>query len=531
MTQHAKPETSTHSPAEPDVPPTYSEAATVNVIIVGECQQGKSTLTQQLARYAGVEDLSIAIGDGNKACTMDVGSYDLSVKLRAFQLVDTDGQPIKKKDYSDLVDLEASEAKVVEVNSADGPTVKFRFVDTPGLNDTEGEDFSIMSRILGRAVDLGHVNALIYVRSIENHFGSSFKNFFRYIQRAMPSICNGLAVVHSRFTVDRVEEYLEDNQRLEDIRRQAFEAATKLELQHFFMDNDPDPKSPFAVVQSLNEIHRLLVHLASQKPLPVKDVKLVKTDAMRHLDIHVINTLKSLSHRLDKDWNQQRSTAEIVSGNALSAQREISKLKTRLEARQVRIQSLKTKDEIILGQKSCVAHYSFIGDLLFQGKLNLGSRVLRYDSDYIISSVTKTCSPGSKWLDEELRGTSWRGEIFGNVFRDINGTVTFYTTSELKHHREIEVLEEAIRDLKDHLATQEEVLARNTGSGTPDGRLQQLGDSIAKIDELIEIVEQETLEVTLWPLLRGFYTKHTFPTPDDMRKFVDVYDESISKLL
>ncbi|KAF9765555.1 hypothetical protein IL306_002146 [Fusarium sp. DS 682] len=350
-----------------------------------------------------------------------------------------------------LVELEGDEVKVVEVSGVDSPTIRFRFIDTPGLNDTHGDDFAIMSRILGRAADLGHINALVYVRSVENHFGSSFKSFFRYIQRSMPNICSGLIVVHSCFTVDKVREFLEENQNLEDIRRQAFEAATQLELEHFFMDNSPDPSSPFAVVQSLNEIYRFLQHLASQKPLPVKNMNLIKTEIMRHKDIHVINALRRLEHSLDKEWNQRKGALELVSANTMAAQRETSKLKNKIEARQSQIRALKTDDEILLGKKSCVAHYSFVGDLLIQGKLNLGIQRLVYDSDYEITSVTKVCAPGTKWLNEDRRGTHWRAEIYGNLFRDINGTATFYTTSKLKHKREIETLEESVADLQDQL--------------------------------------------------------------------------------
>ncbi|KAH7126463.1 hypothetical protein B0J13DRAFT_598868 [Dactylonectria estremocensis] len=517
--------------SQADIPPTYDEASTINVIITGECQQGKSTLIQQLCQYAGAADMPIGIGDGNKACTMDVGNYDMSIRLRTFQMADAAGQPLERSQYSDLVALEEDEVKAVEVSGVDTPIFNFRFVDTPGLNDTQGEDFPIMSRILGRAADLGHVNALVYVRSVENHFGSSFKSFFRYIQRSMPSICNGLIVVHSCFTVDRVQEFLEEDQRLEDIRRDAFGAATQLELEHFFMDNSPDPTSPFAVVQSLNEIHRFLQHLASQKPLPVKSMNLLKTDAMRHMDVHVVNALKSLGHRLDKEWNQEKGTVELARVNVISAQREVSTLKKKIETRQSQIHALKTNEEIVLGKRSCVAHYSFVGDLLIQGKLNLGTKGLVYDSDHTISSVAKTCSPGSKWLDEELRGTHWHGEIFGNIFRDINGTVTFYTTSEFKHKKEIDALETAVVDLQDHLAVQVETLSRNTSTSGPDARFSRLVDSISKVEEITELIERDSFDVTLWPLFKGFYTKHTFPTPDDIRAFVKVYDENLGKLL
>lgn len=531
MTQLEKADTSAESDLQLSIPPAYDEVPTINVIVTGESQQGKSTLIRQLARYAGTSGLSIGIGDGNKTCTMEVGNYDLSVTLRGYQLVDLNNERIEKQNYSDLATLDDSEAKVVEVKDAYAPTFRFRFIDTPGLNDTYGEDLSIMSRILSRALDLGHINALIYVRSVDSPFGTSFKNFFRYIQRSMPNLCNGLIVAHSYFTVDRVEEFLNENHRLDEIRQKAFEAATQLELQHFFMDNSPDPTSPFAVMQSLNEIYRLLSHISSQKPLPVKTMKLLKTDAMRHLDVHVVNTLKDLTHRLDKEWISGKSTAEILKSNVITAQREISKLKIKIETKQAQILALNTDDEILLGKKSCVEHYSFIGDLLFQLKLNLGRRKLTYDSDYVISSVTKSCSGGSEWLSEELRGTSWRAEISGNNFRDINGTATFYTTSKLKNKKEIEALEAAVLDLKDTLVTQEELLLRNSGAESPDSRLAQLGNNIAKIEEITESINRDSFDLTLWPSLRGFYTKHTFPTPDDIKDFVGVYDSNISKLL
>jgi hypothetical protein len=519
------------STPQSDVPPAYDEVSAINVIITGECQQGKSTLIQQLSQYAGVSDLSIGIGDGNKAYTMEIGTYNLAIKLRTFKLMDDAGQEIEKKDYSELVALEEDQVKVVEVTGVDSPTVRFRFIDTPGLNDTQGDDYSIMSRILGRAADLGHINALVYVRSAENHFGSSFKSFFRYIQQSMPNICSGLIVVHSCFTVDRVEEFLEEDQKLEDIRRQAFQAATQLELEHFFMDNSPDPTSPFAVVQSLNEIHRFLQHLSSQKPLPVKNVKLLKTEIMRHKDVIVVNALRRLGQSLDKDWNEKKGTMDLVKANVVAAQRECSKLQHKIDARQEQIQALKTDDEILLGKKSCVAHYSFVGDLLFQGNLNLGSKHLTYDSDYILSSVTKTCSPGSKWLEEEQRGTHWRAVIYGNIFQDINGTATFYTTSRLKHKREIEALESSVADLRDQLGAQKETLSRNSGASGPDASLARMGDRVSRVEEITELVERDSFDVTLWPVLRSFYTKHSLPTRDDIREFIQFYDEDIGKLL
>ena len=512
-------------------PPTYDEASTINVLVTGECQQGKSTLIRQLAQYADIPNLPIAIGSGSIRCTTEVGNYDMPVTLREYQLVDPNNEPIGNREYTDLVELNHEEARIVELRGSKMPGYRFRFIDTPGLDDTFGEDFSIMSRTLSRAADLGHINALIYVRSVDNGFGSSFQQFFRYIQKSMPSLCNGLIVVHSRFTVDRVEEFLNENQRLDEIRRQAFEAATHLELQHFFMDNCPDSSYPFAVLQSLNEIYRLLLHVSSQRPLPVNNMKLLKTDAMRHMDVHVANTLRTLAHGLDKQWSLEKDKAEVFKANAMSAQGEISKLKSKIKTKEDRMRELDSTDEILLGTKSCVVPYSFVGHLLLAGALNLGTRALEYDSDYVISSVEKSCSSGSEWLDEDLRGTSWRGKITSTLFRDINGTATFYTTMQQKHKPEIEALQAAILDLQDMLAVQEQNQTRNTGVVGPDSRLAQLSDNIAKVEELMDVVQRDSLDITLWPQLRGFYTMKSFPTAENIRDFVQVYYANVGRLL
>ena len=65
-------------------PTTYDEASTINVLVTGECQQGKSTLIHQLAKYADVPNLPIAIGSGSIRCTTEIGNYDMPITLREY---------------------------------------------------------------------------------------------------------------------------------------------------------------------------------------------------------------------------------------------------------------------------------------------------------------------------------------------------------------------------------------------------------------------------------------------------------------
>src|SRR5436190_23716348 len=117
----------------------------------------------------------------------------------------------------------------------------------------------IMSKIDGEMSALSHLNAIIYVRNMNKPFSASITRFYDYIQRSMPNLSNGLIIVHSGFTVEKVDEALRKKRDLARERKEAFKKATKsmLDLAHFFMDNNPDEYSPFAVMESLNECYKL----------------------------------------------------------------------------------------------------------------------------------------------------------------------------------------------------------------------------------------------------------------------------------
>lgn len=86
-------------------------------------------------------------------------------------------------------------------------------------------------------------------------------------------------------------------------------------------------------------------------------------------------------------------------------------------------------------------------------------------------------------------------------------------------------------DLRDQLGAQKETLSRNSGASGPDASLARMGDRVSQVEEITELVERDSFDVTLWPVLRSFYTKHSLPTRNDIREFIQFYDEDIGKLL
>jgi GTPase Era involved in 16S rRNA processing len=126
-----------------------------------------------------------------------------------YHLEDLSGRPISNVDYGDLAVFTDDDAKLVPGQpESNGTVYNFNLIDTPGLDDSDGNDLEIMAEIIGRISDLSHLNAVLYVRSINKPFGKSFKNLYDYLQRSMPVIANGVIVINTSCSVEKFDEAL-----------------------------------------------------------------------------------------------------------------------------------------------------------------------------------------------------------------------------------------------------------------------------------------------------------------------------------
>lgn len=465
-----------------------------------------------------------------------MGVYQLSTALQRYHLTDLSGNNIEKQPYSELIDLTEDDAKVVAgTPESNGRKINYAFVDTPGLDDSDGNDMEIMANIVGRVGELDHLNAVIYVRNMNRPFGSSFTRFFDYIQRSMPTLCAGLIIVHSGFTVEKVEEFLLRKKDLAKLRQEAFKAATKsnLDLSHFFMDNNPDQSSPFAILQSLNECFRLLNLLALQKPQPTSCLKLLKTPNMFNVDVHILYALQCAHTKLKNGWEAQVASANEARANTLKVSREMDRLSSVLEGYKQQLQELQSGYIINLGTRTVCAEYGFFKTFLLRGDLWVDDREVEFDADCAIANVEKSATGGCKWTNERLRGTSWRATLEADIFRSINGSVTFYTTSRLKYAREIEILKAAIAEATQARNFHAEALqkAREDVANEVDAKVLRMGKNVERCAALIKTVKKETFDMLLWPLLQHFYVSARVPTRDDVYEFVKVYDPELAGLL
>ncbi|KAF3906829.1 hypothetical protein ABW21_db0200083 [Orbilia brochopaga] len=507
------------------------DSSIFNVLVIGETQQGKSTLVRNLLEYAKLPEADIKVGNGNRACTANPQDYEMVIPLRSYHLEDHIGNNLKvdKDNYSDLIDFGEDDAKVVQDLPDDQvQTIKFRFLDTPGLNDTEGRDMELMAGILGKAADMKYVNAVIYVRKIDKHFGNSFQDFLGYFQRSMPSLAGGLIIVHSAYTTMKVEKFLREGKSPAEMRRDAFKAATGLDLAHFFMDNNPDIYSPLAVMQSLNETHNLLSHIKVQQEHSVSDFRLLKTPGMQSVDMHITNALQEVKRVVQSQLEEAKKVLSAAQQRSLEDEVEVAKMKRQIDQITKELNHLENGPDICLGSKTVVEEYSLIGHLLMSGQLNLGGDWHEFDADCPIAYVRKSSTGRSSWLHERLRGTNWRGQLSAGLFASINGSVTFYAKSSVKHQNEIRLLKNNKANLEDRL----DYLVKRMAHSTVDGaNVKQLADGLAACDHLLEVTKKDSFEMERYPALRHIYlTKEAKLSRNDIYDFMKEYDIKVADM-
>ncbi|KAF9996476.1 hypothetical protein BGZ65_007935, partial [Modicella reniformis] len=126
-----------------DTPPVY------NVLLLGPTQAGKSTFLESVKQYADSSyDINIKrIGNGNMSHTQDVIEDEVMTSLPIYKLYDMndDGRELDTtqiKTESAFKKLLARDDDL-ELRAEELPgskLVRFRIIDTPGLDDTNGND-------------------------------------------------------------------------------------------------------------------------------------------------------------------------------------------------------------------------------------------------------------------------------------------------------------------------------------------------------------------------------------------------------
>jgi hypothetical protein len=249
---------------------------------------------------------------------------------------------------------------------------------------------------------------------------------------------------------------------------------------------------------------------------------------MTQFEIHIHNALGKLANTLQRQWHEEKLAATLEEKATMDTQLEITRLKTEIADLRDDLSTLQFDAPIVLGTKAVKENFGFFKNFVFLGQIELGTRKIEYDSDSPISYVSKSVTGGSKWLSEDLRRTSWKGVLTAGLFRSINGTATFYTTIALKNRDQIQELQATCKAKEAQVAYLKPKIDEHKEDKSV--KSTKLGEEMEKCKSLMSILEKDTFEMQLYPLLRRFYCAGGAPSRNEIHDFVKVYDSFVAEL-
>ena len=82
--------------------------------------------------------------------------------------------------------------------------------------------------------------------------------------------------------------------------------------------------------------------------MPSTGFKLLKTDAMCNVEVHVLNALNERKASLTKEWNRESNLAGKLAENVNAARREITKAKAKIATRVNHVNELKSTSDLVI---------------------------------------------------------------------------------------------------------------------------------------------------------------------------------------
>ncbi|KAF9539695.1 hypothetical protein EC957_005112 [Mortierella hygrophila] len=176
----------TDASEEPDDMPIY------NVLLIGQSQSGKSTLLEAIKQYADTTykaDRS-RIGTGNVSLTSEPRIEEVVTCLPAYRIYETNHHGRQEIDVEHHFEGKMLGAFKTLLSRQEGleltaertiPFSRFRIIDTPGLDDSQGRDIENLGRIFSTLSSLGQLHLVIITDSHDTVLAPGYQAALRTI--------------------------------------------------------------------------------------------------------------------------------------------------------------------------------------------------------------------------------------------------------------------------------------------------------------------------------------------------------------
>ena len=502
----------------------------VNVVVIGPSQNGKSTFINKLRSLAADPGSEAKTGDGAERCTVDCRVYPLDLPMTRWRLVDTvtsGGIDIPEDEATIFEQLwKRKETRIIPTDEH-CPRMQLRIIDTPGLDDSKGEDASHIEKVLKKLCEMSesqdpserYINTLVYVSNYKTAFSRGFQDTFRHYKKCMPNLFGSLVIVNTHFAVSKWEESYNTlasnlgalSRRKESAkthvmkqRRTDFANHLKCDPRHFYLDSKPRERFPFEELTTRNTISEILDFFACQGQMPITQMRLFKFPKMVSIDFKLVDYLNNAKNY----WQKQQDSLMTHASAAEIRRTKLAKRSLEWEADILRWQkdidrwdtdthyalnTYDTHDDISKPNRA----WKIVTFQKYKNTLTFTEKVWPF---FVTKQDSKVAHWTSCYFTDETK--TWTGSYKADYAK-----VPLLNVASFTYNRHYYA--DQLQDLQDRKRKHEVLLAENHGflqdaeadvtAETDDPRLQQLGRWINDCENIVKALSAEEV-----PLADGF---------------------------
>ncbi|OIW28704.1 hypothetical protein CONLIGDRAFT_390352 [Coniochaeta ligniaria NRRL 30616] len=512
------------------------------VLVIGPSQNGKTTFINQIIRMSGKKVDFGMEGDRSTSCTTKVGFFDVEIPTSEYIMFDRE-----TRREVDVPDIAVDEHRVLDGNwwrkqsssrfdirlrDPDAPYLKLRLIDTPGLDDSANKDFENMQDVLTALNALAKsseewkrsINAIVLVYNSNNAFSFSFQTVIKHYHQCMPNLFGGLAVINTHFDLanlsrkkahlirDRLLSSNADNARANIIKQRAadFKKALGENLgpSHFFLDSKPKETLAYPELLSRNTIASIVSFWRAASPMPITQMRLVKSADMLAIDAKLQRRLQVAIDGWSSNLRELKKAATDRQALRSSLQQTMAELTNSIARCQEDLDRW-DNDTVFPIQTYTTDDDPSAMALFFKGTIfrrRVKGTMSITESAYERFTVEPTSSARGRWLTQncgyDAATKTWRGEYEGEPGKSPNLLARSQTTNRIKYRDVIADKRRSKRNYETKMADHEaewserfaglslEAAAEKTGDNETDRKLDQLVLYVETAKNLVEILRQ-----------------------------------------
>ncbi|KAK3834986.1 MAG: hypothetical protein J3R72DRAFT_494394 [Linnemannia gamsii] len=328
---------------EPDDMPIY------NVLLIGQSQSGKSTFLEAIKQYANTNykaDLS-RIGTGNVSFTNEPRIEEIVTCLPIYRIYEINNEGRQEIDVERHFDSKMYGAFKALLSCREGlelkaertsPFSRFRIIDTPGLDDSQGRDVENLGRIFSALASLGQLHLVVITDSHDTILAPGYQAALQTYSTLF-STMHGLMIFvmtkipnKQRHPAKKGNAVL--NRKLEE-RTRIISGIMGRSFPSFKIDCDLQEKRYFPICLTRNIIRDVLSTATIKTPVALK-MKVQKTPSMRAVDQSVYTTYATYFSSLAK------TCATLDSADRLRL--EIIEMEAKITTKKDALQTIDTEE-------------------------------------------------------------------------------------------------------------------------------------------------------------------------------------------